>query len=281
MKNILVPTDFTPASISALKLAIHIAKRNPKVSIRMSHVYKVPRLPSLPSDDYGYDVRKQKKMLTEIHDNFSEIARMDMMKGIKIETQVIPHKKVYDILNHKDNRSVDLIICGVHGNKDWHRTIEGTHMETIIRNAECPVICVHEKIKGPLRFNDVVFASDFSSESYKAFPKLKKLFDILGCRLHLVKIVTPQHFENTIQVEKEMKEFAEKEFLTNYTIKVFNDENVELGIHRYAYSINANLIAMETHGHTGFIHYLKGSILESVAHHSELPVMSMKMEERN
>ena len=74
-----------------------------------------------------------------------------------------------------------------------------------------------------------------------------------------------------------MKEFAKKGFLTNYVMKVFNDESIELGIHKYAYSVKANIIAMETHGHTGFIHLFKGSITESVALHSELSVMSIKI----
>jgi hypothetical protein len=76
-----------------------------------------------------------------------------------------------------------------------------------------------------------------------------------------------------------MKEFANKFFLTNYTLKAFNDDSIEKGIHMYAYSLKADLIVMETHGRTGFMHLLKGSITESVAHHSDISVMTIKIPE--
>ena len=45
----------------------------------------------------------------------------------------------------------------------------------------------------------------------------------------------------------------------------------------YAYSLKADLIVMETHGRTGVKHLLKGSITESVAHHSDISVMTIKI----
>ena len=216
-------------------------------------------------------------MVTELRRKLQDITREDFIKGIKIESHLIPHMKVEDILVHKVTKDVDLIVCGVRADKDRKQAMDNDHTETIIRKASCPVLIVHENINDFTRFDNIVFASDFSTESYDAFPQMKKIFDALGGKLHLVKIVTPTHFESTIQVETQMKEFAKKFFLRGHTIKVFNDQNIELGIHRYAYSVNANLVAMETHGHSGFIHYLKGSILESVAHHSDLPVLSVRI----
>jgi len=277
MKKILIPTDFTQASLTALNVAAKIARRNRQICLRLAHVYKVPRVPTVTNQDLGYDVRAQRKILNELHKKLQKIAVKGFTKGLKIETQLIPHKEVEDILIHKDNRDVDLIVCGVHGDKDWRQTMKATHTETIIRTADCPVLTVHQNIHKFTRFDNIVFASDFSEESFEAFPAIKKVLNAMGGKLHLVKVITPTNFENTIHVEKQMKEFAKKFYLTDYTKKVFNDQNIELGIHRYAYSVNANLIAMETHGHSGIFHYLKGSILESVANHSDLPVLSMKI----
>lgn len=278
MKNILVTTDFSPPSIAGLKVASSIAKRRNNISIRLSHAYHVPRKPSVTNQDLGYDVRKQDEIRANIKEKLQKIAKEDFVKGLKIETQIVPHMDVEQLLEHKDNKLADLIVSGVHGNKDWQRSEEGKHTEGIIRNANCPVLTVPEKLKEPIRFDNIVFASDFTNESKAVFPKLKKVFEILGCRLHLVKIITPHKFENTLHVENEIRTFAKEHFLTNYTIKAFNDESVELGVLRYAYSIHADMIAMETHGNSGFLHLLKGSILESVAHHSDIPVLSMRMQ---
>ena len=280
MKMILVPTNFSKASDAALKVACSIAQRKKDILVRLSHVYHVPRLASLPSEDYGYDVRFQQKLVADIHEKLNVLAKKDFVKGLKIETQLIPHMDVNKLIHHKDNKNADLIICGIEGNIDWHDTIEGTNTEIIMRNALCPVLTVNAEIKEPITFDNIVFASDFTPETHIRFPILKKVLNSLGGRIHLLKVITPHHFENTLPVEMEIKRFAEKFFLTNYRIKVFNDDSIEKGIHMFAYSIKANLITMETHGRTGFMHMVKGSITESVAHHSELSVLTIKIPEK-
>jgi nucleotide-binding universal stress UspA family protein len=77
-----------------------------------------------------------------------------------------------------------------------------------------------------------------------------------------------------------MEEFAKKLKLTNYTINVFNDVSEEEGIIYFAESINADMIAMATHGRTGFAHVLAGSIAEDVVSHSKRPVLTFVTKHR-
>ena len=68
--------------------------------------------------------------------------------------------------------------------------------------------------------------------------------------------------------------------LTDYTINVFNDVSEEEGIIYFADSIDADLIAMATHGRTGFAHVLAGSIAEEVVSHSRRPVLTFVTKRR-
>ncbi len=77
-----------------------------------------------------------------------------------------------------------------------------------------------------------------------------------------------------------MEAFAKKLQLKNYTINVFNDLTEEEGIVYFADSINADLIAMATHGRTGFAHVLAGSIAEEVVSHSKRPVLTFVIKHR-
>ena len=47
-------------------------------------------------------------------------------------------------------------------------------------------------------------------------------------------------------------------------------------IHEVAKEENADLIVMGTHGRTGFVRALMGSVSESVVRHSEIPVLTFK-----
>jgi len=64
------------------------------------------------------------------------------------------------------------------------------------------------------------------------------------------------------------------QMLKKYTINIFNDLSEEEGIIYFADSINADMIAMATHGRTGFAHVLAGSIAEDVVSHSKRPVLT-------
>jgi nucleotide-binding universal stress UspA family protein len=68
--------------------------------------------------------------------------------------------------------------------------------------------------------------------------------------------------------------FAKRLHLKNYTLRVFNDHSEEEGILHFASSIGADLIAMATHGRTGFAHVLAGSIAEDVVNHASRPVLT-------
>jgi len=85
---------------------------------------------------------------------------------------------------------------------------------------------------------------------------------------------TPGDFQRDYVVKEYMEKFAKKLGLKNYTINIFNDITEEDGIIYFAESIDADLIAMATHGRTGFAHVLAGSIAEDVVGHAKRPVLT-------
>lgn len=98
--------------------------------------------------------------------------------------------------------------------------------------------------------------------------------------VHLVRINTPANFQRDAVVKKYMQDFAKSLQLKNFTINVFNDLTEEEGIAYFADSIDADLIAMATHGRTGFAHVLAGSIAEEVVSHAKRPVLTFVTKRR-
>jgi nucleotide-binding universal stress UspA family protein len=103
---------------------------------------------------------------------------------------------------------------------------------------------------------------------------VRRTQQVYDSTIHLVRINTPSNFQRDAVVKKYMENFAKKLQLKNYTINVFNDISEEEGIIYFADSINADMIAMATHGRTGFAHVLAGSIAEDVVSHSKRPVLT-------
>ncbi len=73
---------------------------------------------------------------------------------------------------------------------------------------------------------------------------------------------------------------AEEIGFKSYDIHVYNDSSEEAGILNFAQSVNADLIAMATHGRTGLAHLLAGSLAESVVNHTHKPVLTYVSEKK-
>jgi hypothetical protein len=56
-----------------------------------------------------------------------------------------------------------------------------------------------------------------------------------------------------------------------FTAAIYNDLSIEEGILNFAKGIDADLIAMATHGRTGFFHVVNGSLTEDIVNHTTFP----------
>ena len=76
-----------------------------------------------------------------------------------------------------------------------------------------------------------------------------------------------------------MNDFVQRYQLKDYTLNTYNSRNTEEGIINFSEGINAHLIAMGTHGRTGIAHLISGSVAEDVVNHSNIQVITFKIEE--
>jgi len=151
--------------------------------------------------------------------------------------------------------------------------IIGTNTEKVVRHAKCPVLTVHKK-PSTTDFKNIVYATSMSSDEEVFSRIVRSTQQLYDATVHLVRINTPGNFQRDAVVKKQMQDFAKKLQLKNFTVNIFNDVTEEEGIIYFADSINADLIALATHGRTGFAHVLAGSIAEEVVSHSKRPVLT-------
>jgi nucleotide-binding universal stress UspA family protein len=91
-----------------------------------------------------------------------------------------------------------------------------------------------------------------------------------------VVVNTPGNFETSRESIKRIKEFSAKYDFNNVTAEIYNSSSEESGIIEFAEDVKANLIAMTTHGRTGFLHLITGSIAEDVVNHAVRPVWTLR-----
>ncbi len=284
MKKILVPTDFSRPAQIATDVAVDIAKKA-KSELILLHVIEEAVSGSFNvtgqvaiGENFENSlftmklIERSKKMMAKAVEDLKS-------KGVKVKPILrigTPYHGMHAIITEK---KVDLVVMGTSGRTKLDEMIIGSNTEKVVRLAHCPVLTVHKK-PASSNFKDIVYASAMGKDEEVFSRIVKNAQAIYNSTIHLVRINTPGNFQRDVVVRKYMEDFAKKLQLKNYTINVFNDVSEEEGIIYFAESINADMIAMATHGRTGFAHVLAGSIAEDVVSHSKRPVLTFVTKRR-
>ena len=275
MKTILVPTDFSDHALYALKVAASIARKI-NAEIKLVHNYYIRAVEF--NNAYFYDdMIKELKVMKK--KQLNNLVCQDFLKSIDVKKYMLSNTKMWEIVNNKRFKNVDLIVMGSHGTSGFSEIFIGSNTEKIVRLADSPVLTIKNEYPD-FNIKKMVFASNFFEESYAVFKKIKFFADLYKTHIDLLKIITPKDFEPTPISRKLMEDFAKKFNLTDYSINIYNSASIEKGITDFSDEINADLIAIETHGRTGIAHIINGSLAEDVANHIDRPVLSIKMEEK-
>jgi nucleotide-binding universal stress UspA family protein len=278
MKRIVVPTDFSECSMSALKVATQIADKIDAV-ISIVHTYELP-IYGFTSGQLMYDGNELGKVKQEINEELQRIADLDFIQDQTVERFLLPEYSVDQIVEHELLKTADLIVMGTNGTNGVGEDIIGSNTEKIIRKSECPVLAIREGAEKTFNPHKMVFASTFYGEVYDRFDAIKKFAQLFNSEIHLLHVNTPSDFMTTEVSDNLMNSFKEKFGLSLATINVYNDETIEDGVLNFSRRIGADIIAMETHGRTGIKHILNGSITEDVANHTRLPVLTFKIKKQ-
>lgn len=278
MQTILVPTDFSKIASSATKLSIDIAKRV-SAGILLLHVVEIAETLSFTIEgeieelDFCHDKPGTQKRIEDIKTQMRAIISMASDAGVRAEYEIRVGNVLHSIREAITDYHVNLVVMGTSERSCLEEMIVGSNTEKVIRHAACPVLTVHENARFG-DFKNIVYASSLSEDEIEFGSVLKKTQELFDATIHLVRINTPENFKDDAAAKRQMRKFAEKLKLTNFTLNVFNHFSEEEGIINFADHVNADLVSMSTHGRTGLAQLMSGSIAEGVANYSTRPVLT-------
>lgn len=278
MKKILVPTDFSKPAQIAIDVAGDIA-RKANAELILLHVVEEASGTSFNITgevdvSSGWEdklftmklIERSKKQMAKLYEEVKAT-------GMKVKQELRLGTAFHGMRDIITEQKVDLVVMGTAGHTKLQEMIIGTNTEKVVRHSKCPVLTVHKK---PVTtdFKNIVYATSMSKDEEIFSRIVRNTQQLYDSTIHLVRINTPGNFQRDAVVKKYMQDFAKKLQLKNFTVNIFNDLTEEEGIIYFADSINADLIALATHGRTGFAHVLAGSIAEEVVSHSKRPVLT-------
>lgn len=120
--EILFPTDFSPASEAAGRIARSMALES---GARLHVLYAVP--PVTDPSQFGEQLARAARGLAD---------------GLRLETALRTGPAGRSIVDYAREKRIDLIVLGTHGRTGWSHAILGSVAETVVRLAPCPVLTV-------------------------------------------------------------------------------------------------------------------------------------------
>lgn len=276
MKNILVPTDFSENCNKAAELGIKMAKLY-NAEVHFYHLIHTPvdwvKLDKLKEKRYPETLRQ----IGAAKSALRELEKRAEKEGLECRTFLEYQVETTKILKHSGHFHHDFIITGSSGTKGTVRELFGSNVEQIVRKSDVPVIVVkEEEVSFP--FKNIVFVSDFEEDVSEAFKHVISIADKCNAHIRLLRVNTKTDTNSIEAGLNPIKTFVDKfPELKNYSMYVNNEPSVETGINTFLTYEPADLIAMCTHGNTGFLSLFSKSIAEGVANHSTLPVMTIKI----
>jgi len=278
MKKILVPTDFSQPAQWAAEVAASIAAKA-NATLVLLHVVEQPTEGSFNVEGetkYGGDMEERlftMKLIEKSKQQLEKAAEKAEELGARVVTELRMGNPFHGIHAIISEHRVDLVVMGTSGKSKFEEVLIGSNTEKVVRYSKCSVLTVHEKPKG-FNLKNIVYATSLSDREKLFARVVTKAQEMYGATVHLVRINTPAVFQPDHIVKKAMSSFASTLKLKNYTSNTFSDYNEEQGIINFANSVNADMIAMATHGRTGIGHILAGSIAEDVVNHARKPVLT-------
>jgi nucleotide-binding universal stress UspA family protein len=284
MKTILVPTDFSEQANYALDLAAQMARKSGDTKIHILHIQEglgQHSFNTMGQVDLGSGENEvlMIQILKRTRKEMDKLVESDLFEGLHVDGTVEVGNPFQGISKEIARTEAELVVMGTKGISGLDEVLIGSNTEKVVRYAKCPVITVKAAVKLD-EIQNIVFATNMQEDQVRMVAELKKLQKLTGAKLHLVKVNTPNHFHTERHMRDEFARFVETHEFTNYTTNVYNDATEEDGILYFAQDIDANLIALGTHGRTGLLHLLSGSIAEDLVNHSQVPVWTISMKNK-
>jgi nucleotide-binding universal stress UspA family protein len=290
--KILVPLDFSPASLEALDYAVWLAKQF-RAAIHLVHVYPPDEASAAGA---GHLLFESAEAIERLNEELTGIHRKHMPNFRPENCHIRSGRPYQEIVGVAREIDADLIALSTRGHSGLKHLLLGSTAERVVRNVTCPVL-VTRKRKQKSKANSKTFAirtilvpTDFSQCSLAGTEYAAFLAKNLHATLRLFHAMYP--YTNYVFVDRagvrlsglaeaveettrqEMDALKRMDFLRGLRVEteILPGSAVD-EICAAAGDPKVDLIVTSTHGHTGLKHALIGSVAEHVARYAECPVL--------
>jgi len=297
-KDIVFPTDFSSYAENALQYAVALAKQYDG-TVHCCHVVDrsavegggAASLYGMQAADGGYVESVEKHAQEEV----DKVAAVVHAKGAGADACTLVGEPAADVVKYAADLRADLLVMASHGPSGFDRFLFGSTCAKVLRHSTVPVLTVKHEEHQFVDPNDetvtlkkVVCPIDLTGFSSQVLPFAVEICRQFNATLVLVHVVdqwldyTDFVTESQLEIQQRRTEHAEEQLkkMADEMQPLTVETRVLTGVpHRELTSLaqheDADLIVLTTHGRTGFVHAVLGSVAEKVLRAATCPVLTV------
>jgi len=139
LQQLLVPVDFTPATLQGLRFAGTLAEQFGS-TIWLLHV--IEEHPMAMGDAAAVVTQSHAELTHEAIEQLSRLAKDELSPSLSIKPLVRRGKAAWEILNAAETLEADLIVMAKHQRSRLGRLLWGSTAPRVERHAPCPVLII-------------------------------------------------------------------------------------------------------------------------------------------
>jgi len=187
-KNILLATDFSPASEAVLPHALALASRYAS-NLYVAHVISSEFRGFLPPEETATKLQQARGFTEQKLEPLLSAARQ---KGISCQP-LIGEGAIWDaLLEMIRQNGIDLIIVGTHGRRGLRKLLLGSVAEEVFRMAPCPVLTVGPKTSGTsfrdVQLSHILYPVEFAPDTSPAANYAVSIAEEFHAKLTFMKV---------------------------------------------------------------------------------------------
>ncbi|TLP71135.1 universal stress protein [Maribacter sp. ACAM166] len=273
MTRILLPTDFSKNSLTAIHYGLRLFKDMKctfyLMNTYMPPVYHTEYLMGSPAQIGLGDIVKENSM------NNLESLKNELMEEFENPLHTYITHSAFNVLSSEVSRTVEaerieLIIMGTHGATGAEEILFGTNTVHIIKNAKCPVLAIPSvfEYEAP---EQILFPSDFEVHlDKKDISILSKIIKTHISQLNVMHVFTELELEpNQLKNKKNFDLLFDNQVLFHEV----GSNDVIAAINAFQLKQKVNLLVMVQNKHNFFERLFIEPVIKKIGFHVTVPFM--------
>ena len=256
MNTIIVPLDFSDASINAAEYAAGLLNNHEDINMILYHAY-----------NNDWELESSEEKLLELK------KRLEKDHTLKISISAEKDSFIAGLEKLIRHRNAILVIMSNVGHSSMAKVFIGSNALKISETKACPVLL----IPGTLQYHDVknvMIASDFKNvrTTTPSIP-VKTVLNLVKANLHIVNVNSEHYVSITEEYENEKNDFEKmfSEFDPEFYFVHFYDVNDALN--QFATDKNIDIVITIQKQHSALFRKFRSNHIKNLKHNISIPLM--------